>query len=163
MKSCVNNEEYEFLRLDHQLCFPMYACARQVVRRYTPLLKPLGLTYTQYIVFMALWEEDGITTTEICRKLYLDTGTVTPLLKKLEAQGYIKRERNSEDERVIEISLTKKGWEMRDKVKHIPQQIAGCVTLEQDEIQAFYGLLYKLLDSLSESGQEAADDQERQG
>lgn len=163
MKSCVNNEEYEFLRLDHQLCFPMYACARQVVRRYTPLLKPLGLTYTQYIVFMALWEKDGITTTEICRKLYLDTGTVTPLLKKLEAQGYIKRERNSEDERVIEISLTKKGWEMRDKVKHIPQQIAGCVTLEQDEIQAFYGLLYKLLDSLSESGQEAADDQERQG
>lgn len=136
---------YEALRLDNQLCFPLYACARQVVNKYTPLLKPLGLTYTQYIAMMVLWEKDGITVGEIGKRLFLDNGTLTPLLKKLETQGYITRERSADDERVVLVSLTDAGWELREKAKEIPFKVGGCVALEPEEARTLYGLLYKLL------------------
>lgn len=136
---------YEALRLDNQLCFPLYACARQVVNKYTPLLKPLGLTYTQYIAMMVLWEKDGITVGEIGKRLFLDNGTLTPLLKKLETQGYITRERSAEDERVVLVSLTDAGWELREKAKEIPFKVGDCVALEPEEAKTLYGLLYKLL------------------
>lgn len=142
----MNNEQrYEQLRLANQLCFPLYACARQVVNRYTPYLKPLGLTYTQYIVFMVLWENDCLTVGEIGKRLYLDNGTLTPMLKKLESDGYIERKRCREDERVVKIILTDKGWEMREKVKDIPSQLCSCIKLGEDEAKTLYSLLYKLL------------------
>ncbi|MBQ6527474.1 MAG: MarR family transcriptional regulator [Clostridia bacterium] len=135
----------EALRLENQLCFPLYACARRVIGQYTPLLKPLNLTYTQYIVFLVLWEEKTVTVRELCRKLYLDSGTLTPVLKKMEAQGYIIRKRNSEDERVVTVTLTEEGSALREKAKDIPAQMGKCMTLTEQEIVSLYGILYKIL------------------
>ena len=135
----------EALRLENQLCFPLYACARRVIGQYTPLLKPLNLTYTQYIVFLVLWEEKTVTVRELCRKLYLDSGTLTPVLKKMEAQGYIIRKRNSEDERVVTVTLTEEGSALREKAKDIPAQMGKCMTLTEQEIGSLYGILYKIL------------------
>jgi DNA-binding MarR family transcriptional regulator len=142
----MNEEKYEQLRLENQLCFPLYACARMVVNRYTPFLKPLGLTYTQYIVFMALWDTDGMTVGDIGKRLYLDVGTLSPVLKKLETEGYIQRTRFKLDERVVLITLTKKGWDMREKVKDIPACVAKTCNLTQQELESVYGILYKMLD-----------------
>ena len=98
--------DYDALKLENQLCFPLYACSRSIVNLYTPFLKPLGLTYTQYIVFLVLWEQDGITVGELGAKLHLDNGTITPLLKKMQDKGYVTRERSKSDERVVIVSLT---------------------------------------------------------
>ena len=141
----MNDGNYEQLKLHNQLCFPLYACARQIVNRYTPYLKPLGLTYTHYIVFMVLWEKDCVTVGEIGKRLYLDNGTLSPVLKKLENEGYIERRRFKDDERVVKIILTEKGWEMREKVKDIPACIAKSCTLSEQELEAVYGILYKML------------------
>ena len=105
----------EALRLDNQLCFPLYAASRRIISAYTPFLKPLGLTYTQYIVFLVLWEKDGVTVGEIGERLHLDNGTLTPLLKKMEKSGYVSRERSSKDERVVLITLTKEGKAMKKR------------------------------------------------
>ncbi|MBR0152245.1 MAG: iron-containing alcohol dehydrogenase, partial [Lachnospiraceae bacterium] len=107
---------YEQLKLENQLCFPLYACARKIVNLYTPYLKPLGLTYTQYIVFMVLWEEKSLPARDLGRKLYLDSGTLTPLLKKLEEEGYVTRERSHEDERVLTVTVTEKGMALAQYV-----------------------------------------------
>lgn len=144
----MEQKQYEQLKLENQLCFPLYACARQIMNRYTPYLKPLGLTYTQYIVMLVLWEQDGVTVGEIGRRLLLDTGTVTPLLKKLEGEDYIKRIRNKQDERIVEIVLTDKGRELREKAKDIPEKIGGCISLEPEEAKALYVTLYKLIGEL---------------
>lgn len=135
----------EALKLENQLCFPLYAAARQVVSLYTPYLKELGLTYTQYIVFLVLWESDGITVGELGRRLYLDNGTLTPLLKKLEAQGYLSRMRSEEDERVVVVSLTDEGIALKEKAKEIPLKVGACIGLSEQEAGAMYTLLYKLL------------------
>lgn len=133
------------LKLENQLCFPLYAAARQVVALYTPYLKELGLTYTQYIVFLVLWEKDGIPVGEIGEKLYLDNGTLTPLLKKLESAGYLTRSRDKADERVVIVSLTDKGRALKEKAKDIPCQIGACINLKESEAQSLYILLYQLL------------------
>ena len=135
----------ETMKLENQLCFPLYAAARSVVSLYTPYLKPLGLTYTQYIVFLVLWEEDGISVTEIGEKLMLDNGTLSPLLKKMEKAGYINRRRSSDDERVVVITLTEEGRALQEKAKDIPRQMAGCVELSPEKAQMLYTLLYELL------------------
>ncbi|MBR6397242.1 MAG: MarR family transcriptional regulator [Lachnospiraceae bacterium] len=135
----------EALKLDNQLCFPLYAAARRIVNEYTPLLKPLGLTYTQYIAFMVLWEKDDITVGEMGQRLHLDNGTITPLLKKLEKDGYIVRERSAEDERVVKIKLTSKGKKMKEKAAEIPLKIGTCVDLTPEEGAKLYELLYKIV------------------
>ena len=136
---------YDQLKLDNQLCFPLYACARQITGSYTPYLKKLGITYTQYIVFMVLWEQDGISIGALGKRLHLDNGTLTPLLKKMEAAGYITRTRSSEDERVVIISLTEEGWAMREKAADIPMQVGSCIPLDPEEARVLYGLLYKIM------------------
>ncbi len=133
------------LKLSNQLCFPLYAAARKVISLYTPHFKELGITYTQYLVFMALWENNPMTVRELCRILYLDSGTLTPLLKKLEREGYLIKSRDPDDERVVVVSLTDKGTDLREKVSHIPRSVSKCVPLSQDEAAALYMLLYKLL------------------
>ena len=135
----------EMMKLKNQLCFPLYAAAREIVGLYTPYLKPLGLTYTQYLVFLVLWEKDGITVGEICEKLILDNGTLSPLLKKMEKDGFLKKARSKEDDRVVIISLTEKGREMQQKAKDVPKSVAGCVNLPQEKSQSLYTLLYELL------------------
>ena len=142
----------EALKLKNQLCFPLYAAARRVTGVYTPYLKPLGLTYTQYIVFMVLWEQDGLQVSEIGEQLLLDSGTLTPLLKKMEAQGYLTRTRSKLDERSVIVTLTEKGKALKTQVGEIPLKAAQCVRLTPEEGQMLYKLLYKVLDSTEELG-----------
>ena len=137
----------EAMKLDRQLCFPLYAAARNVTGLYTPYLKPLGLTYTQYLVFLVLWEKDEISVTEIGEKLMLDNGTLSPLLKKMEQAGYIKRKRSREDERVVEITLTEEGKALQEKAKDVPAQVSDCIDLPPEKAQTLYALLYELLEN----------------
>ncbi len=144
-------DTYEQLRLKIQLCFPLYACSRKIVNSYTPFLKPLGLTYTQYIVFLVLWEEGSSTVGELGKKLFLDEGTLTPLLKKMADKGYVKRERLKEDERVTRISLTAEGEALKEKCKDIPYKIAKTVTpLNKEDAADLYRILYKILENQDE-------------
>ena len=137
----------ESMKLANQLCFPLYAAARNVTGLYTPWLKPLGLTYTQYIVFLVLWEKDGVSVSEIGSRLMLDNGTLSPLLKKMEQAGYVRRERSREDERVVVITLTEAGRALQEKAKDVPAKVAGCSDLPPEKAQALYGLLYELLEN----------------
>ena len=137
--------EFNELKLENQLCFPLYACSRSIVNMYTPFLKPLGLTYTQYIVFLVLWEQDGITVGELGTKLHLDNGTITPLLKKMQDKGYVTRQRSTSDERVVIVSLTDKGRALRTEAMRIPAEIGQCVPLTTEEADTLYELLYKIL------------------
>ena len=120
-------QEYEQLKLKNQLCFPLYACARKITSSYTPFLKPLGLTYTQYIVLMALWEKETMSVGELGSMLKLDAGTLTPLLKGFEKKGYVTRSRSKSDERVTEISITDEGNALKEKCKDIPEKVASVV------------------------------------
>ena len=143
---------YPQLLLDNQLCFPLYAAARKVVNGYNPVLKPYGLTYTQYIVFLALWEtENGKAKVgDLGRRLYLDCGTLTPLLKKMEESGWLSRCRCKVDERVVYVSLTEAGWALREEVKDFPNRVGKCITLPETDAYQLYILLRKLLDTISE-------------
>ena len=136
----------ESMKLDSQLCFPLYAASRKITGLYTPYLKPLGITYTQYIMFLVLWEKDGITVGELCKRLRLDTGTVTPMLKNTEKQGLIRRTRSEDDERVVVISLSEDGKDLYKKARKIPSKIGSCVKLEKEEAIELYRVLYKLLE-----------------
>ena len=135
----------EAMKLDNQLCFPLYAAARNVTGLYTPYLRPLGLTYTQYITFLVLWEKDGISVSEIGSRLMLDNGTLSPMLKKLEQAGYIERKRSSDDDRVVIISLTKKGRDLQEKAKEIPLKVGGCIDLSIEQAKELHDLLHELL------------------
>lgn len=140
-------EKFDPLALENQLCFPLYACARKVVGMYTPFFKPLGITYTQYIVFMVLWQQDGVSVRELGEKLYLDSGTLTPVLKKMEAAGFVIRERSRDDERVTIIRLTDVGRAMREKCESIPLRLGSCMPMSLDEAMQLRALLHKLLES----------------
>ena len=137
--------EKDLLRLDAQLCFPLYACSREIIKRYRPFLKPLGLTYTKYIVMLVLWEEDGIGLKDIGERLFLDSGTLTPLLKSLEEQGLITRERDPRDERNVVINLTPAGKDLKAKAKEVPVNMAKCLSLNEEEFAALYKGAYKIL------------------
>lgn len=136
------------LKLENQLCFPLYACAKEVVRVYTPLLEPLGLTYTQYIAMMVMWEHRTISVRDMGRLLLLDSGTLTPMLKKMERSGWLKRERSCNDERMVILTLTEEGAQLKERAAEIPLKMAGCVKLETNETRQLYNLLYKLLETL---------------
>jgi len=143
---------YDGLRLDNQLCFPLYAASREIIKQYHPYLEAIGLTYTQYIAMMVLWEETRISAKELGKRLYLDSGTLTPVLKSLESKGYLRRYRSAEDERVLTVELTESGESLKEEAVSIPETIAGCVKLSGDEALQLYRLLYKLLNTLD--GQE---------
>lgn len=141
-------DKYDALKLDNQLCFPLYACSKAVIRSYKPFLDELELTYTQYIAMMVLWEKKSISVKELGEYLYLDSGTLTPLLKTLEKKNYVKRERSSEDERVLKVSVTDQGIKLRDKAVEVPAKMGSCIGIDGEEAQALYKILYKLLGSL---------------
>lgn len=147
----MDDVKFEKLKLSKQLCFPLYACAREAIKLYTPFLDPLGLTYTQYITMMVLWEQKSLTAKELGRILYLDSGTLTPLLKKLESKGLLTRRRSEYDERNLIVTITPQGEELKEMALHIPDQMVQCVNLEQDEIRELYHYLYKMLER-AESG-----------
>ena len=142
-------EKYDSLRLDSQLCFPLYACAKEIVRRYTPFLDEIGLTYTQYIAMMALWEHRRMNVKTLGALLYLDSGTLTPVLKKLEQKGLITRARSHEDERFLDVTLTDGGLRLRGKAAVMPGKMASCVPLTPEEGAQLYALLRKALGAMS--------------
>ena len=149
----MEHDDHEAMKLKNQLCFPLYAAARNVTNLYTPYLRPLGLTYTQYIVFLALWEKDGITVGELCDTLMLDNGTISPLLKKIQQAGYIERTRSERDDRVVVITLTEAGKALQDQAKDVPMKVASCLALPPEKAQKLYALLYELLDNQKEKEQ----------
>ena len=136
----------EALLLDRQLCFPLYAAARKIVAAYTPVLKPLGLTYTQYLVMLVLWEKDGIGVGQLCARLRLDSGTLTPVLKKLEERSLLERRRSGKDERVVILTLTAQGRALREQALGIPEEVGRCLSLTPEEAGILYGLLYRIID-----------------
>lgn len=138
-------DQFESLKLKNQLCFPLYAASREITRKYTPLLKELNLTYTQYLVMLVMWEHESLTVGELGHLLFLDTGTLSPLLKAMEEKGLITRKRQKGDERVVQVELSAAGDELREKALSIPQKMGQCMNLTPDEAKALYSILYKIL------------------
>ncbi|MBQ9687518.1 MAG: MarR family transcriptional regulator [Oscillospiraceae bacterium] len=140
--------KYDVLKLDTQLCFPLYACAREVVRLYKPYLDAIDLTYTQYITMMVLWETPQVTSKQIGERLFLDSGTLTPVLKKLEEKGLVQRCRDQADERNLLVTLTETGEALKERAVEIPPQIGSCIRLSQEDAYQLYCLLHKLMDAM---------------
>ena len=143
-----NSKKYDSLKLSNQVCFPLYACSKELVSQYTPYLKKLGLTYTQYIVMMVMWESVSVSSRDLAVRVHLDYGTLTPVLKKLETTGYITRKRDPEDERLLILELTDKGEAIKDEALKIPPCIASCVGLNEEEFRMLYILTYKALNNM---------------
>lgn len=137
--------KYETLTLKNQLCFPIYLASKEIIRKYSPYLDEINLTYTQYVVMMYLWEIKKSNVKDIGKVLLLDSSTLTPVLKKLEIKGFIKRKRNKIDERNLDITITKKGLELRDKALSVPMKIKKCFNLNKEEMKVLYNLIYKVL------------------
>ncbi|HYE69662.1 MAG TPA: MarR family transcriptional regulator [Anaerovoracaceae bacterium] len=139
----------DLLKLENQLCFPLYASAREVVKKYKPFLDEIGLTYTQYIVMMVLWEKKSLNVKSLGEHLYLDSGTLTPLLKKMEAQGLVLRKRGDQDERNVIVTITEQGEQLKAKALEIPLKMKECIPISTEEAQLLYQLLYKVLGRIS--------------
>lgn len=137
--------EYDVLKLDNQLCFPLYAVSKEIVRKYTPFLNEIDLTYTQYIAMMVMWEHKEVSVKELGKKLFLDSGTLTPLLKNLEKKGLVTRQRSKEDERFLIVSITDEGMKLREKAVTIPGKLGTCIDLSEEEAVQLYTIVKKLL------------------
>lgn len=135
----------DVLKLENQLCFPLYASSREVIKKYKKLLDPLGLTYTQYIVMMVLWDKTSVNVKALGERLHLDSGTLSPLLKKMEAQGIVTRYRDDKDERNVIVNITPEGERLKEKANSIPENISSCFNLDVEEAKVLYSLLYKIL------------------
>lgn len=143
------NDKYERLKLENQICFPLYACSKEIVRLYKPFLDALDLTYTQYITMMLMWDKLELNVKSIGERLYLDSGTLTPVLKKLEQKGYLSRKRDIADERNLIVTVTKEGLNLREKALSVPEDISSCISMNPEESALLYQLLYKILGDLS--------------
>ena len=142
------DKNYDMLKLENQLCFPLYACSREIVKKYHPHLDEIGLTYTQYIVMMVMWDKKRVSVKELGENLYLDSGTLTPVLKSLESKRFVTRTRSSEDERVLIVEITDDGEALKERAAEIPPKIACCVTLTKEEAVELHRMLYKILGSM---------------
>ena len=145
-----NESRYDCLKLDNQLCFPLYVSAKEVVRRYKPFLDEIDLTYTQYITMMVMWEEKKLNSKTLGDRLFLDSGTFTPVLKKLEEKGLVTRKRDAEDERNLMIEITDKGEALKEKAVMIPAKLGSCLKLEKEDAMALYGILRRFLETLKD-------------
>ena len=143
----MSESKYDALKIENQLCFPLYACSREIIKSYKPFLDEIDLTYTQYIAMMVLWEHKTMNVKAMGEILYLDSGTLTPVLKKLETKGLITRQRSTEDERNLVITITDAGEALKEKAVAVPTAIAKCSNLEPEEAAALYRILYKILSS----------------
>lgn len=145
------NNKYDALKLENQICFPLYACSKEIVRAYTPHLDELGITYTQYITMMVMWEHKELRVKEVGKLLYLDSGTLTPVLKKLEEKGFVTRRRSDIDERDVIVAITQSGEALKEKAVHIPEKLGGCIELDPQKAKALYDLLYEVLGKIADS------------
>ena len=144
----MNNTTDDSLKLENQLCFPLYACSKEIIKMYKPFLDKLDLTYTQYITMIVLWEKKSQSVKELGEVLYLDSGTLTPVLKKLESKGYLTRQRSLTDERSLVVTITEKGEALKEDARVIPQNVAKCIPLSKEEEAKLYYFLYKILNSI---------------
>ena len=144
-------DRYDALKLENQICFPLYACAKEIVNAYKPYLDELDLTYTQYITMMVLWEHRELRVKDVGKCLFLDSSTLTPLLKRLEEKGYVARKRSPKDERDLIVTLTDSGEALKDRAVTVPERLSACVGLEAQKAQALYALLYEVLGKLTQS------------
>lgn len=142
------DNNFDTLKIENQLCFPLYACSKEVVKKYKPFLDAIDLTYTQYITMMVMWDKKRINVKSLGEILFLDSGTLTPLLKKLEDKGFVERKRSDSDERNLIVSITEKGEELKNEAQSIPMAVRGCVNLTQEETIELYRLLYKILGNM---------------
>lgn len=144
------DNKYDALKLENQLCFPLYACSKEIVKKYKPFLDEIDLTYTQYIAMMVLWEHKEMNVKELGSYLFLDSGTLTPVLKKLEQKGYITRERTLKDERVLHVAITPEGEQLKEKAVEIPQKMSCCLCIEPEEALQLYQILHKVMKTFRE-------------
>lgn len=142
-------DKFESLKLSNQVCFPLYAASREVIKLYKPFLDEYNLTYTQYITMLVLWEDEKITIKELCKKLYLDSGTITPVIKKLEAMGLLIKYRDKSDERIVNVKLTDKGRELKEEIVKVPEQVSCKVNGSVEDLLILKNLLEKVLDEIS--------------
>lgn len=142
--------KYDCLRIENQLCFPLYACSKAVTRHYKPFLDKYDLTYTQYITMMVMWDKKKTSVKEIGEKLYLDSGTLTPVINKLESKGYIIKNRSKDDARGVDVELTDKGFRLQDDILSVPADMGKCVNISDEDAKQLYRILYTILDNLDE-------------
>ena len=145
----MNESDFNPLALDNQLCFGLYVCSKEIIRLYAPILEPLGLTYTSYITLLSLWEKDNVTVKELGAKLFLDSGTLTPLLKKMEGQGFLTRTRSTKDERTVYVKLTPAGKALRKKCLDVPKQMMCHNLMSLDEGAELLHNLHKLMSKMT--------------
>ena len=143
---------YDQLKLSNQLCFPLYVCSKEVVRKYKPLLDRLDLTYTQYITMMAMWEHEQLSAKELGTILYLDSGTLTPVLKTLEKKGFVERQRSKDDERSLIISLTSRGMALQEQAASVPEEMAKCIDMDMEDLNTLHRLLHKFMETSIDNG-----------
>ncbi|MDY2795063.1 MarR family transcriptional regulator [Peptostreptococcus porci] len=143
-------DKFDVLKLENQICFPIYACSKEIIKKYRPLLRELDLTYTQYLVMLIMWEYKSMKIKELGEKLLLDSGTITPVVKSLEKKGFVEKRRSDEDERIVEVSVTELGWSTREKAVEIPSKLIECIGLDEKEGIQLYSLIRKLLLKLQE-------------
>ena len=145
-------DKYDSLKLKNQLCFPLYLCSKEIIRKYSPMLSKIDLTYTQYIVMMYFWENRESNVKDISKTLLIDSSTLTPILKKLESKGFITRNRSLTDERNLVVSVTDKGMKLRDDALSIPCEMSNCLKLSEEEAKSLYMLTYKILMNVEKEG-----------
>lgn len=150
----IENQDFNPLALDNQLCFALYVCSKEIIRKYTPLLEPLGLTYTSYITLLCLWEKDNVTVKELGERLFLDSGTLTPLLKKMEGQGLVTRNRGGKDERTVYIQLTDQGRGMKEKCVSVPKQMMCQNILDMDKAAPLLKTLHQIMQNMMDKEEE---------
>lgn len=143
------DNKFDALKLENQLCFPLYVCSKEIVKRYKPFLDEIGLTYTQYITMMAMWENEELSVKELGELLFLDSGTLTPVLKTLEKKGLLLRKRSQADERIVLVTLTKNGKNLKEKAIEIPLKMQGCLSINEKDAKELYRILHSLMDNIS--------------
>lgn len=139
---------YDQLLLKNQICFPLYALSREVIKKYYPYLEKYDLTYTKYLVLMVLWEVKEISVKDLSKKLYLDSGTLTPMLKDMERKELVSRLRDKSDERLLNVKITSNGESLKEKLKDIPFKVGGCLNLREEDLKTLYTILYKALNNM---------------
>ena len=142
-------QKFDVLKLDNQLCFPLYVCSKEIVKKYKPFLDEIGLTYTQYITMMAMWEHGELSVKKLGEYLFLDSGTLTPVLKTLEKKGFLCRKRSLEDERILVVTLSDSGKELREKAEEIPFKMQGCISIDENDAAELYRILHKMMGSIN--------------